>query len=102
MSHGHHIIPMKTLINTIVALLILTAVTVVAARFDLGSHAINTLVAIVIASVKAYLVASYFMGLKYDSKTHLFVLFTSLLFLALFYSLSAIDVFTRINIESTL
>ena len=50
MSHGHHIIPMKTLINTILALLVLTILTVVAAQIDVGSHALHTLIAVIIAS----------------------------------------------------
>lgn len=102
MSHGHHIIPMKVLVNTIIALLILTVITVAAAQFDLGSHAINTLVAIIIASAKAYLVAAYFMGLKYDSRTHTLVLISSVGFVILLYLFSAIDIFSRVNIESTL
>lgn len=102
MEHGHHIIPIKILIKTIVALLILTFITVAAAQVDLGSHAINTLVAVIIASVKAYLVASYFMGLKYDSRTHTLVLVSSVGFVILLYLFSAIDVFSRTGIESTL
>ncbi|MCH2534074.1 MAG: cytochrome C oxidase subunit IV family protein [Bdellovibrionales bacterium] len=106
MSHGHHIIPMKVLIKTIVALVILTGVTVVAAldvvTATIGSHAINTLIAILIASVKAYLVAAYFMGLKYDSRTHTLVLISSVGFVILLYLFSAIDIFSRTPIESTL
>lgn len=102
MSHGHHIIPMKTLINTILALLVLTILTVGAAQVDVGSHALHSLIAVVIASAKAYLVAAYFMGLKYDSKTHTLVLISAVGFVILLYLFSAIDTFSRVGIESTL
>ena len=76
--------------------------TVVAAQIDVGSHALHTLVAVIIASAKAYLVAAYFMGLKYDSRTHTLVLISSVGFVILLYLFSAIDLFSRVNIESTL
>ncbi len=65
MSDNHHFIPpLKYYIGTFIALLILTAVTVWVAQFDLGP--LNEPVALAIASLKAGLVLGFFMGLHWD------------------------------------
>ena len=50
------------------ALLIGTIITVLASRIHFGSHSMNIAVALVIASVKAFLVAGYFMHLIDERK----------------------------------
>lgn len=71
-GHGHsgdqlgHILPFSLYIKVLVALLILTVVTVAISRVDFG--ALNLVVAMGIASVKATLVALFFMHLKYEDK----------------------------------
>jgi cytochrome c oxidase subunit 4 len=73
-SHGHddlglgHILPKKVYWSVFWALMVLTVITVVVAKvkaFDFGS--LNLVIAMAIASVKASLVALYFMHLKYEN-----------------------------------
>lgn len=91
--HAHYIIPDKTVLKVGVALFILTAITVGVAHVDLGK--LNLLVAVVVATVKALLVALFFMGLFYDKKENSVIFASSFIFLAIFFVLTAMDVFTR-------
>ena len=90
---SHHIIPFNVYIKIIVALLFLTVVTVAAARVDFG--ALNTVIAMLIASVKAFLVLMYFMHLKYDDKLYLVAFLTAIFFLMLMFFFSWVDIYTR-------
>jgi cytochrome c oxidase subunit 4 len=65
MAHGTGI-PRRTGVAVFVALLVLTAVTVLVSYVDLGLW--NTVVALLIASVKASLVALFFMHLKGETR----------------------------------
>lgn len=97
----HHIVPGPVLVKVLVALLILTFLTVFTAKFvHLGHAAIP--VAFGIALVKALLVMAYFMGLKYDSKLNRVIFATGFLGLALLFFFSALDTFSRILQSSTL
>jgi len=62
------------------ALLILTIVTVAASNIQIGAT-LGVIVALIIASVKGYLVACNFMHLSSEKKLVYFVLITSVLFL---------------------
>lgn len=94
-GHGaHHIIPLKTNFMVLVALLVMTVITVAAAQVDFG--ALNTIIAMAIASVKAALVLMYFMHLKYDDRTYPVVFFTAIFFLILMYGFSELDIITRV------
>ena len=68
-SSGHselgHIVPLKVYRRVLAILLVLTVITVVIAQFDFGN--LNLVVAMVVASVKAALVALFFMHLKYEN-----------------------------------
>ena len=59
-----HIVPPKVLLGVWGALMVLTVVTVAVTWVDLGK--LNLLVALTIATVKAGLVALYFMRLRWD------------------------------------
>lgn len=96
----HHIIPLKTYVSVLAALLVLTFLTVLASRFDFG--AMNTVINIGIASVKASLVLAFFMHLKYDDKLYLVVLLTGVFFLIVMYFFSVLDLFTRISVTNIL
>src|SRR5437867_2503590 len=61
-----HIVPRKVYILIFLALLVLTAITIVVSFFDLGR--MNAIVALTIAVVKATLVILYFMHLRYSSR----------------------------------
>lgn len=60
-----HIVPFGIYVKVLIALLILTVVTVAIAQVDFGSF--NLVVAMFIASIKALLVAMFFMHLKYEN-----------------------------------
>jgi cytochrome c oxidase subunit 4 len=62
-----HASPYSTYLYIFIALLVLTVLTVAVTRFDFGNW--NLVVAMLIASVKAMLVALYFMHLKYEKLT---------------------------------
>jgi cytochrome c oxidase subunit 4 len=73
-AHGHssehseqgHVVPVSTFLKVLVALLVLTVITVLAAKVDLGKW--NIVGALVIASIKASLVVLIFMHGKYENK----------------------------------
>jgi cytochrome c oxidase subunit IV len=90
-DHGlSHITPLSLLVGVLSALIVLTVVTVITAGVDLGAQW-NLVVAMVIATVKASLVVTYFMHLRWDKKLHLLVFLSSVLFLILFLSMALAD-----------
>lgn len=103
-ADSHHIVPFKTYLFVLLALLVLTFVTVVVAKpvsgVDFGF--LNTFIAMLIASIKAALVLAYFMHLKYDDKTNLVLFLTGVFFLILLFSFSALDIWSRLPVSSTL
>lgn len=90
-DHGlAHTTPVSLLIGILAALMFLTILTVAVTKIDLGSQG-NLIVAMVIATIKAGLVVTFFMHLLWDKKFHLILFLTSVLFLILFMSLSIND-----------
>jgi len=73
-EHKQHITSYKTQLIVLTSLIILTAVSVAITSVELGPF--NTLVAMLIAGIKASLVFAWFMHLKFDNK--LFLIFTVL------------------------
>ena len=80
--HHPHITPLRTYLGVFAALLVLTAITVTIAQIDFGPW--NLVVALLVASVKAVLVAFIFMHLWYDSKLYFIVFAGALAFLTIF------------------
>ncbi|MDG2265322.1 MAG: cytochrome C oxidase subunit IV family protein [Candidatus Marinamargulisbacteria bacterium] len=80
---SHHIVPVKALIGTFAALLALTAITVLVTFIDLGPG-LNLALALGIAGIKATLVLSVFMALRWDSGYNVLIVLSSFLFIALF------------------
>jgi len=73
MSQDNHHVTVSTFMKVFYALVGLTALTVVTAKFmDFGSF--NVLVAFSIAAVKGFLVMAYFMHLKYDSPMNRYII----------------------------
>lgn len=90
-DHGlAHTTPVSLLIGILAVLLVLTVLTVSVTSFDLGAQG-NLVVAMIIATVKAILVVTFFMHLLWDKKFHLMLFLTSVLFLILFLSMSTTD-----------
>jgi cytochrome c oxidase subunit 4 len=90
-EHGiSHVASAKVLLGTWGALMVLTVITVLATKVDLGSN-INLLIAMVIATVKASLVCLFFMHLRYDKLLHTVAFLGALLFALLFVSFALMD-----------
>ncbi|HPC82368.1 MAG TPA: cytochrome C oxidase subunit IV family protein [Thermoanaerobaculaceae bacterium] len=86
---GTHVVPWRTLFVVFAALVALTVATVAATWVDLGK--LNLVVALAIATVKAMLVLLYFMHLRWDNRFNAVVFCTTILFAALFVSLTLLD-----------
>jgi len=92
-GHGNHIIPLKTYLAVGAALILLTIITVAVSRINLGP--LNLIVAMLIASTKAVLVALIFMHLLYDSKVYAGFFAGALVFLGVFIILTMYDTMRR-------
>lgn len=88
-----HITPLRVYLTIATALLILTAITVKISLINLGGW--NLIVAIGVATVKASLVALFFMHLLYDKKIYMIVFGVGVLFLAIFIALTMFDTLER-------
>lgn len=87
--HHPHVMPLSVLLPTFAALIILTVVTVSASKLSLGAAEIW--VAMGIATVKATLVALYFMHLRDDKPFNAMLILFSLVFAAIFVGLALVD-----------
>jgi cytochrome c oxidase subunit 4 len=97
---SHHVIPAKVFGIILTILLVLTVLTVIFHNLHLGSLAAP--VAFIIATTKAFLVMAYFMHMKYDSIINRVIFGTAFFFVTLLFVLCAVDVFTRVAVQSTL
>ena len=84
-----HVLSAGVLIGVFALLIALTAATVAVTWIDLGRC--NLAVALGIATVKASLVALYFMHLRYDSPFNALIFVAALAFVALFLILVLLD-----------
>ena len=84
-----HVLPVRVLLGIFAVLMVLTAVTVAVSMFDFGQF--NLWIAIGLATIKASLVALYFMHLRYDHPMNALVFVTALVFLGLFVSIVLLD-----------
>jgi len=84
-----HIMPARMLLGVWGGLVVLTWVTVAASRLELGS--LSLWVAMGIATLKASLVALYFMHLRYDRPINGIIFISTLLFASLFIGLALTD-----------
>jgi cytochrome c oxidase subunit IV len=95
-AHGHddhglaHTTPVSLLFGILAALLVLTVLTVSVTSIDLGQQG-NLIVAMIIATVKAALVCTFFMHLLWDKKFNAVLFLTSVLFMILFLSMATAD-----------
>src|SRR5262245_3426525 len=88
-----HVMPRKVYYTIFASLIVLTAVTVLVSRVDLGP--LNTVVALGIASLKASLVLLYFMHLRYTGKFVWVCVGAGLAWLALLLLVTLSDYATR-------
>lgn len=94
-----HVLPLSLYWGIFAALIVLTVITVAVAMVDLGPF--KLLVAMAVATVKATLVAAVFMHLWFDNKMNFAVFVMTLIFLAIFITLTAFDLLTRDEIDAT-
>lgn len=99
-GHGHggkdhvpHILPFSTYVKTLGALLFLTVITVAASYVNFGPA--NLWIAMLIATVKASIVALIFMHLFWDHKFHSVVLIMGVIFLGVFIVFTMFDTEAR-------
>lgn len=89
-AHGlAHVMPVRMLVGVFLALVLLTVLTVVATYFPTGS--LEIWISLGIATVKASLVAAYFMHLRYDNPLNAVLFAFGLLFVALFVGFLLLD-----------
>lgn len=82
-DHGvGHVLPVSLLVKVWGALVVMTLVTVGMAQVDLGIG--NVVIALMIATVKATIVALFFMHLRWDKKFHALIIIASMFFALLF------------------
>lgn len=93
MSSSTHISSLKSYLNVFWTLMALTVLTVVVAFFDLGPF--NIIVAVSIASVKAYVVILYFMHVKYSNHIIWLTVAAGFIWFVLMLGLTIADYATR-------
>ncbi len=92
MSTGH-VVPLKIYFTVFFSLMVLTALTVMAAFVDLG--AVNNIVALAIACTKASLVILFFMHVRYSDRLVQLSVVTGLLFVLILMAFTLADPMTR-------
>jgi cytochrome c oxidase subunit 4 len=93
--HEHHLVTYKMQYSTWVGLLLLTIMTVTVSVFGADIYTLSVLTALVIASTKAFVVALYFMHLKFDPKVYIIMIGIVMLLFIIFMVLTLIDYVTR-------
>ena len=84
-----HVVPIRTLLGVLAALLVLTIATVAITLVDMGH--LNIVFALSIAFVKGTLVLLYFMHLRWDRPFHAIVIVSAVAFVTLFIGFTLID-----------
>ena len=90
---SEHIVSPKIYVGIFASLMVLTAATVAAAYVNLG--ALNIVVALAIATVKATLVVLYFMHVRYSSKLTWVFVCAGIIWLIILFAFTLSDFLTR-------
>ncbi len=88
-----HVSPTSVYLKVLGTLFVLTALTYAVSFADLGPASLP--VAMIVAFAKATLVCMYFMHLKYDDRFHVFVFMSTLIFVAIFFTITIFDLVSR-------
>ncbi len=94
-SHDTHVEDSSIYLKTLILLFILTGITVGASYIDFGSG--NVAIALFIASVKAILVALFFMHLAHDKPINGIIAIAGFIFLGIFLMFDLLDFNARNN-----
>ena len=92
-DHVPHVTPLEHYLAVFAALIVLTAITVGVSYLDFGPW--NLVIAMVVATLKATLVAAIFMHLLYDQRFHAVIFSFAVIFLAIFIVFTSFDTFAR-------
>lgn len=88
-----HIIPYKTYVYVLLVLLSLTFISVAVTSIELGTFTVT--VALVLASIKSFLVLSYFMHLRFDHKIFAIMVTGILLIIVIVILITFLDYYYR-------
>lgn len=88
-----HLVDYGTYFLIWISLLLLTVITVVVSLMELGN--LSVLTAVLIASVKATLVLSVFMHLKYEKRIFKVMFFVAIITLGIFIGMTFTDILFR-------
>ena len=91
---SEHIVQPRIYITIFLALMVGTALTVVAAFYDFPGP-LNAVVALTIAVIKATLVVLFFMHVRYSGRLVWLVIVSALLWLAIMFAITFSDYWTR-------
>jgi cytochrome c oxidase subunit 4 len=91
---SEHIVPVRIYITIFLALLVGTALTVLAAFYDFPWQ-FNTIIALTIASTKATLVVLYFMHVRYSPRLVWVIVASALFWMGILFAFTFSDYFTR-------
>jgi cytochrome c oxidase subunit IV len=91
---SEHIVPVRVYFLIFLALLVGTALTVLAAFVDFPWR-LNTIVALTIASVKATLVVLYFMHVRYSPRLVWVIVASALFWMGILFAFTFSDYLTR-------
>jgi cytochrome c oxidase subunit 4 len=89
----HHVVPVRVYLAIFAALMVFTAITVAVAFFDLG--ALNNVVMLSIAVIKATLVVLFFMHVRYSTRLIPLVVAGGVFFLLILLGITMSDYLTR-------
>ena len=93
-EHTHEVAPLSTYLKVYFTLLFLTIVTVGVSYLGLPST-ISIVVAMIVASIKAFFVCAWFMHLMHDSKLNIIMFFASIWFMGIFFVFTVSDLSFR-------
>ena len=96
-ENHEHVSPPSLYIKVLGALLFLTGLTYAVSFADLGPASLP--VAMIVAFMKASLVATFFMHLKYDDRFHVFIFVSTMLFVAIFFTFTLFDLKSRTEVN---
>jgi len=92
---SEHIVQPRVYVTIFLALMVGTALTVMAAFYDFPGP-LNAVVALTIAVIKASLVVLYFMHVRYSGRLIWVVIVAALLWLGIMFALTVSDYWTRV------
>jgi cytochrome c oxidase subunit 4 len=98
-DHVPHVTPLDIYLKTFGTLMVLTVITVGASYVNLGTT-VNLILALIIATIKATVVAAFFMHLAADHKFHTIVFVSGIVFLLIFVAFTMFDTEFRGKLES--